>query len=254
MKKALILCAFLCLNACVYAGEVDVLSGRRSLFDWFNSYAITYQDNATKLVKTDNINEKSFKYNELQTAFKGYSVLSDKTFSRNYYVTEKVRAVGNVILSNSSSPYKYYNNQTFNIIGTVTIDGEDYNLIPTDLENFVVLYNNKTGKLYDQTGMIKNKRLVLLRQRFIPDNEQFRFESVFITKTEQSKPEKGFDIKFDGVKLQRMWFIYYDYADANTGDFEEYSFPAKPGMVNINGVKLRILSVDEQRVDYMVIK
>ncbi len=255
MKKAFVLCTLLCLNACVYAGEIDVWSGRRTWFDNFNSYSIDYKNNVRNLVKTENVNEKSFKYNELRTAFKGYSVLSDKTFARSYYVTEKIRAVGDVVLSNVSAPYAYKNNETLEILGYVTIDGVEYSLIPTHLEDFVVLADSKTGKIYEHTGMInKNKRLVLLRQEFVVNNKNFRFEPVFITKTEQSKPTKGFDIKYDGIRMERMWFVYYDYADATTGDFKEYSFPAKPGLINIRGVKIRILSVDDQRIDYMVIE
>ena len=254
MKRAFILCTLMCLNACVYAGEIDVWSGRRAWFDNLNSFSIDYKNNAANLVKTEYVNEKSFKVNELRTAFKGYSVLSDKTFARQYYVTEKVRANSDVVLSSVSAPYIYKNNETLNIIGFVTIDGTQYSLIPTNLDDFVVLANRKTGELYPQTGMIKDKRLVLLRQDFVPNNKDFRFEPVFITKTEQSKPVKGFDIKYDGVRLERMWFVYYDYEDSTTGDFKEYSFPAKPGMINIKGVKLRILSVDDQRVDYMVIE
>lgn len=254
MKKAFILCALWCLNACVYAGEIDVWSGRRALFDKFNSYSIDYKNNVANLVKTENINEKSFKYNELQTAFKGYSVLSDKTFVRQYFVTQKVRAVGDVVLSNVSAPYQYKNNETFDIIGYVTIDGVQYGLVPTHLKDFVVLFDAQSGYLYDQTGMIKDNRLILLRQRFVSDNDKFHFEPVYITKTEQSKPVKGFDIKFDGVRLKRMFFVYYNYADATTGSFTEYSFPAQPSIIDVDGVKLRVLAVDDQHLDYMVMK
>ncbi len=253
MKKAFILCALLCLNACVYAGEVNVLPGRGTWFDQFNSYRIVHKDNVAKLVKTENINEKSFKVNELRTAFKGYSVLSDKTFSRRTYVTEKVRAVGNVRLNNVSAPYEFKNNQTFVPSMFVTIDGTEYGLLPTHLEDFVVLYDVKNGKLYPNTGMIKNGRLVLLRHTFAVDNPDFYFEPVFITKTEQSKPVKGFDIKYDGVRLQRLWLIYYDYADGHTGAFQEFSFPAKSSIIEINDIKLRILSADDQRLDYMIL-
>lgn len=254
MKKAFILCALWCLNACVYAGEIDVWSGRRAWFDNFNSFSIDYSDNDTKLVKSDYVTEKSYKANELRTAFKGYSVLSDKTLMRNYYVREQVRANCDNVLSSVSAPYIFKNNEVFNVIGSVNIDGAQYNLVPTNLEDFVVLADKKDGKLYPQTGMIKNKRLILLRQEFVSSNKDFRLVPVFITKVEQSKPVKGFDIKYDGIRLKRMWFVYYDYADATTGDFTEYSFPAKTGMVNINGVKLRILAVDDQRIDYMVIE
>ena len=254
MKKFFVLCAVLSLNACVYAGEVDIWPGRKAWFDKLNSYSITYKNSSPTLVKEEEVNEKSFKLNELRTAFKGYSVLSDKFLMRQYYVTEKARANKNVSLNSSSAPYEYKKNEVVNIIGTVDIDGKNYSLVPTNLEDFVVLFDTQTGKLYPQTGMIKDERLVLLRQEFVPSDESFRFEPVFITKTEQSKPVKGFDIKFDGVRFKRMWFVYYDYASSDTGDFKEYSFPAKPGLVNIKGVKIRVLSVDDQRVDYMIIE
>lgn len=254
MKKALVLCSLLYLSSCVYAGEVDVLSSRRTFFDSFQTYGIDFRDNAPHLVKTEEINEKSFKRNEILTAFKGYSVLSDKTFVRTYYVTEKVRAVGDVVLSNVSTPYRYKNNQTFNILGYTWIDGVKYSLVATnELPNYVALFNSETGKLYHNTGVIKDGRLSLLRQEFLASNPNFRFEPVFITTTEQSKPIKGFDIKYDGLRLNRMWFVYYDYASSTSGGFKEYDFPKKPGLLKIGNVKIRVLAVDDQRVDYMVL-
>lgn len=254
MKKALVLCSVFYLSSCVYAGEVDVLSGRRSFFDAFQSNGIDFRDNTPKLVKTEYINEKSFKKDEILTAFKGYSVLSDKTFVRSYYVNEKVRAVGNVVLSNVSVPYHFYNNQTLNILGYTWIDGVKYSLVATnELPNYAVLFNSETGKLYHQTGQIKDGRLVLLRQEFVASNPNFRFEPVFTTTTEQSKPIKGFDIKYDGLRLNRMWFVYFDYASSTTGGFKEYDFPKKPGLLKIGDVKIRVLAVDDQRIDYMVL-
>lgn len=253
MKKAFILCATLCLNACIYAGEVDVWSGRREWVAGFGSYNIDYKNNVTKLVKTEQINEKSFKLNEIYTAFKGYSVLSDKTFEKQYFVKEKVRANGNVVLSSASVPYEYKNNQTFDILGYVNIDDKTLALVPTNMDDFVVLFDVKTGKLYDKTGMIKNKRLVILDVDYVPTNANFRFEPVFITNITQTKPNKGYDIKFDGVRMERMWFVYYDFADDDSGNFKEYSFPAKPALIGINGVKIKVLDVSEEKVDYMIL-
>lgn len=254
MRKSLMMCSLLTiLSACVYSGPVNFLDSRRRFVESFSSYPISYRDNSPRLVKSQSINEKSFKRNEIRTAFKGYSVLSDKTFNRSYFVTERLKANGNIVLSNSSAPYILKNNQQKEILATTYIDGVDYNIITTELDKFVLLVNAKTGKLFKQTGMIKDDRLVLLRQDFVPSNENFRFEPVFVTTTEQSKPNKGFDIKFDGLRLNRMWFVYYDYASSKSGGFQEYDFPNKPGLININGVKVRVLAVDEQRVDYMVL-
>lgn len=254
MKKTFVLCSLFFLGACVYAGEVDVMDNRRAFFDSFQSYAISVHNSAPKLVKSENVNEKSFRRNQILTAFKGYSVLSDKIFERKYYVAEKMRAVGNVVMSNVSAPYGFKNNQTLDIIGYVKIDGVKYGLLPTnELPNFVVLYNVENGKVYKHTGQINDGRLVLLRQDFILSNPDFHFEPVFITTTEQTKPIKGFDIKYDGIRLNRLWFVSYDYASSTSGGFREHDFPNKPGLLTIDNIKIRILRADDQRIDYMVL-
>lgn len=254
MKKSFVLCSLFFLSACIYAGEVEVMESRRSFFDAFQSYDVKFRNNEPKLVKTEYINEKSFKQNEILTAFKGYSVLSDKTFVRDYYVTEKVRAVGDVVMSNVSTPYVFKNNQTFNILGYVNIDDVRYSIVESnELPNFVVLFNSENGKLYKYTGQLKDGRLVLLRQEFVPSNPNFRFEPIFTTTTTQTKPVKGFDIKYDGVRLDRMWFVYYDYASSTSGGFKEYDFPKKKGLLTIGNVKIRVLFADNQRLDYMVL-
>lgn len=254
MKKAILLCTLWGLGACVYAGEMDIWSSRRAMFDNFNSYGIDYQSSSNNLVKTEYVNERSFKAGEVLTAYKGDSVLSDKTFSRQFYVTKKIRAVGDVVLSNISSPYVYKNNQTFDIIGYVNINGVQYSLVPTDLENFVVLADTKNGQIYPQTGMIKNDRLILLRQDFLLDNKSFHFAPVFITKSEQTKPVKGFEIKYDGVRLDRIWFIYYDYSNSEKAKLEELSYPIQTKNIDINDVKIRLLSVGDKKIDYMIME
>lgn len=252
MKKLLILCSLIYVSACVYAGDVNVLGARNNWIESFQSYSIRYWTKEPKLVKTQMINEKSFKKDQILTAFKGYSVLSDKTFERSYYVTEKIKANMNVTLSNSSAPYRVKANEVREIIGTSVIDGIEYRLVPTDLADFVLLIK-PDGEIWRKTGRIKNGRLVVLRQDFVSSNPKFRFEPVFITTTNQGRPVKGFDIKYDGIRLDRMWFTYFDYATEVAGGFREYSFPAKPGLLTIGEVKLRVLFADNQKIDYMVL-
>ena len=122
-----------------------------------------------------------------------------------------------------------------------------------ELEDFVLIVNSATGKLYNKVGLLKDNRLTLLEQESVISNPDFRFEPVFTTTTEQTKPDKGFDIKYDGLRLNRMWFVYYDYASSKSGGFQEFDFPNKPGLLTINGVKIRVLAADDQRVDYMVL-
>ena len=81
------------------------------------------------------------------------------------------------------------------------------------------------------------------------------FREVVKSSTVQSRPVRGFDIKFDGVKAGRMWFTYLDYEGSNNnGRFEQYNFPAKPGLVEIKGIGIRVIEVDDNKIEYMVVK
>lgn len=251
MKNILVLCGLFYLSACVYAGDVNVWKGRGDWVESFQTYPLTYWSHEPKLVKITAINEKTYAVGEIRTAFKGYSVLSEKTFDRSYFVTEKVKANMNVTFSSVSAPYRYKKNHLEDIIASTTIDGKDYRLIKTDLKDFVLVVDDD-GKFW-KGGQIRNNRLQILAIDYIPSNLKFRFEPVMITTTEQSRPNKGFDIKYDGVKLNRMWFTYFDYATDTAGGFREYSFPKKPGLLTIGEAKIRVLDADDQRIDYMII-
>ena len=61
MKKVFTLGAFLLLSACSFAGKIDFMPNRNAWIESFNSYPIDYSNAQMKLVKTERINEKSFK-------------------------------------------------------------------------------------------------------------------------------------------------------------------------------------------------
>ena len=78
---------------------------------------------------------------------------------------------------------------------------------------------------------------------FVPSPDNLRMEPVKVTRSEQTKPVKGYDIKYQGVNLDRMMFTYYDYSqyqDADMGEFEDINFPLARMTVNINGVKIKV--------------
>ena len=144
------------------------------------------------------------------------------------------------------------------MIGEVSIDGERYALIPADTKNFVVLVDAK-GVPYHRMGQIRNDRLALLNTFFMPYPENFVFEPVTLAQSEQTTPVKGFDIKYGGLKSGYVTFIYYRYdVPSNdglhdSGEFEVFSYPNKPGTIDVNGVGLRILEARKESIDYMIL-
>lgn len=255
MKKIFALCGVLAVCGCVRAGSYDILSIRNLPFEIWTSDAITFYDNEPRLVKSEYINEKTFKKGEILTAYVGYSMLSDKTFQRYIYQQNFVKADKGGVLNSASVPHVIKDGQVEQVIGEVTLDGKTYRLLPAGLGDFVMMINDE-GYLHNRMGQIKGGRLVVLDTIYVPMPENIRFLPITTTKVEQSKPVKGFDIKYDGIRMNRMWFTYMDYSrsSGNEGFFENVSFPNKPGPVEIKGFGFKVLNATDQKLDYIIVK
>ena len=70
-----------------------------------------------------------------------------------------------------------------------------------------------------------------------------------------SNVRNGYEVKYAGAKLDRIWFDYlaYDGSDSS-GDFEKISFPNKPGLISFNGKGLRVIKADDNSLTYMILK
>lgn len=254
MKKISLLFLLL-ISGCVYAGDYDVIDSRKNFFAAVNGYSVTPRDQEPKLVKAEYINEKNYKLNQSMTAFRGYSALNDKTYRRDVYQRTFLKPNMAGALNSGSVPYKFKPDDQFKIIGEVRIDGQRFRLAPTDLDEFVFLIHDD-GRIYDKMGKLVGGNLVLMDPVFESFPAGLRMVEVASSRSEQTKPTKGFDVKYDGVKMDRVWFTYLDYSQGqgDKGSFENISFPNKPGLIEINGIGFRILHADNDRLDYMVLR
>ena len=258
MKKITALSGILMLTACIRAGGNNVLPERNVFMERFQTLPITYYDNEMKLVKTELITERNFIENKVLSSAVGYSIVDDKTYRKTYYAREAVRPTEDGGLSSNAEPVEYKKHQQFDMIGEVYVDGVRYALIPTAHESFVTLIDGE-GKLYHRLGQIRNGRLILLNEVFVVNPKNFAFEPVMISKSEQTNPIKGFDIKYGGLRNGYVSFIYYNYDSPTTdglddsGEFEVLSFPNKPGAVDLKGVGIKIVEARDDSIDYIIL-
>ena len=91
MRKLCMLLTLSMLAGCVYAGDISIWDSRKNFFDILNGYKISFYDNEPKLLKSEFIDEKNFKLNESMTAYKGYSVLNNKVYRKDFYSQIYVR-------------------------------------------------------------------------------------------------------------------------------------------------------------------
>lgn len=255
MRKLCMLLTLSMLAGCVYAGDISIWDSRKNFFDILNGYKISFYDNEPKLLKSEFIDEKNFKLNESMTAYKGYSVLNNKVYRKDFYSQIYVRPNVDGALNSASIPHKFITTEKYKLIGDVYIGDTYYRLIPSELENFVFLIDEK-GYFYKKMGEIKGDNLVLLNSLFYPYPENLHMVNVRTSKSEQTKPVQGFDLKYDGVRLDRIWFTYLQFNDENgqRGTFENMSFPINSGLIDINGIGFRVISADNNKLEYMVLK
>ena len=253
MKKIVAALSVALLSSCMQAGSYSILPQRNSLFEEWNSYAIDFYDTKLRLVKTEYITEREFEPSKVLAAYVGYSVADVKTYRKDYYKAEYVRPAMNGSLNSASVPVTFTKSEKLQVIGESFVDGERMMLLPTKEKDVVVLINGE-GVPYHQLGKIQNKRLVIMLPEYLPYPADFYFEPVITSKSEQTKPVKGFDIKYGGVKLDRMIFTYYDYSrsSGDNGYFENLSFPNQPGLIDIYGVGIKVLHAGQQKIDYII--
>ena len=253
MKKIIAGLSVLMLSSCLQAGSYSILPQRNGLFEAWNSYEIDFYDTELQLVKTEYITEREFEPNKILSAYVGYSVADLKTYRKDFYKAEYVRPAMNGSLSSASIPVLYKKNEKLQVIGESWVDGERMMLLPTKEKDIVILINGD-GVPYHKMGKIQNKRLVLLLPDYVAYPANFYFEPVVTSKTEQTKPVKGYDIKYGGVKLDRMIFTSYDYSSSggDNGRFENISFPNKQGLIDIYGVGIKVLHAGSQKIDYIL--
>lgn len=256
MKKNVMLLFTALLGACsIHAGDAGFLKDRGFNIDVSDSYVVGgYDKDKTRLLKSEYVEERNFKINENQMVRRGGSVLNNKIYRKDFYVRDELKANKDAWLHSASVPLKVSKNKVMNVAGVVNVDGSEYRLVESDMKNFVFLVDGD-GKLFKKMGQLKNGKMILMPTHYVVTPEDVRFEEVYKNSAVQTKPIKGFDIKYDGVKAGRMWFTYLDYdgSDSN-GKFQEVSFPAKPGLIEINGVGFRVTAVDDNKIEYVVVK
>ena len=256
MKKFGLLSLVVLLTACSSLQGKSWWDERRTFVESFSTYPIVFYDNGEKLINTEYVSEKSVKSNEILTAYVGYSVVSDKIYQIKHYETNLVKANVEGFMNSASVPGRIPAGKPMSVIGAVQIDGVEYRLIPSELDSFVYMVK-PDGSFFDEMGQIRDGRLAILEATFVPSPENLRMEPVKVTRSEQTKPVRGFDIKYQGTNLDRMMFTFYDYSkyqNADSGEFEDINFPLARMTVNINGVKIKVLNADKHKLEYILLE
>lgn len=245
MKKIIALVTLVLVSAC-------------SPFEYIksmNSYPIDIYTQDPVLVNSEYMEERAQPLNQVLTAYVGYTVIDKKVYRKSVYATEEVRANKNAVMTGQGAGLKFERNEKRAVLGMAYIDDLSYMMLPADLPDYVVLIDQE-GKVFQKIGQIKNNRLFLVDTDHVVSPSSFRFELVTSSKSKQSRPEKGFDIKYGGLRADDMVFTYLDYSklDGERGYFENITFPTNQENIEIQGVGFKVLKATKDKLDYVILK
>ncbi len=256
MKNKLIL-LLMCslLSGCIKAGDYDLMPVRKKIFNSINGYSVEYAEQGEELIRRKRERDHDYVLNKAVTVKKGEAILSDKYFDHDTYRTWVYKPNRKGALQNQSYPMRLDNKTEYNMLGWVTIDGVRYGLLDSGLDDYVFLFDD-SGKFYHKAGRIEDGVLFVLDEEIFVYPADLKMQTIAKMRDEISNVKNGYEVKYNGVKLDRIWFDFmsYDEYDNNGGQFERLSFPNKPGLITINGMGFRILKADNKSLTYMLLK
>lgn len=246
------LCVF--LSGCIRAGDYDLLPVRSKIMNAFSGYSIDYFDNEEELVSSQSLREHDYVTNKAITAGKGEAILSDKTFNKDTYRSLVYRPNKKGVISSTSFSQNLNNKEENEVIGSIKLDGKRYFLLDSGLTDYVFLFDEE-GSFYNKAGKIDDGVVKLLDESIFVYPSDLKMQTIAKMRDEISNVKNGYEVKYAGTKLDRIWFDYmeYDEDDNNGGAFERISFPNKPGLIMINGKGLRILKANDAAVTFMIL-
>lgn len=255
MKKIIIcLLACLSLNACVKAGDFDLLPVRTKIFNKYRGYKIDFYDNKEALIREGIIHENDYKKNKAVTVKKGENVLSDTIMNKMTYQRFFAKFNKKGALNNNLYPMRVNGEDEYTIVGWTTINNDRYTIIETPLDDHVFLFN-KDGVAYEKSGKMVDGRVQLLEDPVFVYPSDLRLNIVNKMRDDISGVKNGYQVKYGGVKFDRIFFDYlgFDHDSDTKGEFKQINFPNKPGLIVINGIGLRVLNADDKSITYMVL-
>lgn len=241
------------LSGCVRAGNFDLLPFRKSIVNYARGYSI-HDFNSEVYKGTDDIRENEVVMNKALTVRKGEAVLSDKLYNKASYEHTAFMPSESGSLQNLVFSLNLDARKTYEVSYWVNIKGTKYYLLNSDLDGYFYLFDDD-GNFYNYGGLDKDGILQIMPEEVMVYPSNLKMNKIIKSRDEISNVRNGYEVKYTGEHLGRIWFDYmaYDGSDV-AGKFERISFPNQPGLITVNGKGLRVIKADDNSITYMILK
>ncbi len=255
MKKIFITISAIILTACtVFESDHDNywLNNIRS----FKTLKINYYDPSGEkqhLTSSKILNTRIYKRNVLVSANLGQRMIDAQTYTVNQYANNKVKATNSGTIYAMNEKIFINKGDVFKPFGEVKMNGSYYQLIDPKHDGQILLID-ENGHILNMVCMLHKGELLLPREKAL-----IQPETIIVAPDdsieEASTPKLQFEIKYDGFENDMRAFIYTDYSNANSteGYFQRYVFPKEQDLIDINGIKFKIMDAYPERIEYIIL-
>lgn len=253
MKKIAALLSLSLLAACTYAnGNINFLPIRNKIFEVFQTEKIFYYDaaDAEYLSESETVYENDFEFRQPLTASKGDVIAAGSLNRIDYYTTEVLKVTENATMSSSYTPVILKKDATYKAFGEVKLDGVRYMLATHGKDKDILLVAGN-GEIYHRIGRIVNGRLAVLETTFFVEPETARMIPVVKTRTETVETNERYELVFNGIKNGQLSLTYIPCEPG--AQPQEFLFPQTQETLEINDIKLEIISLREDKISYMLL-
>lgn len=262
MKKIFITVPLLAVAGCSFFHS---LTERDNENYWLNNvrsyktYPIVYYDASVakekvKLTDSKTLNTRTYKHNVVVSANLGQRMVDAQTYTVNKYTTEKLVANTDGKIFDIRQEVDIHKGDVYTPIGEIKMNGSYYMLISPNRDNNILLVDEQ-GHFLNYICHLYRGELLLPREASQMSPADLGIEQNKNSSKNVSEPRLQFEIKYDGLENGNMAFIYTDYSNASSseGYFQRFVFPQTQDLVNLNGVKFKVMDVYPERIEYMLL-
>ncbi len=252
MKKILAMLSVSMLAACVYAGDMDIFSGRNKYFQVWQTEKIFYYDSKQGeeyLTESKTVTEDKIERNQVLVTKLNDVMLFSKTRRTDFYASEVLTVNKDAVLSSSYTPLFIKKKSNYEAFGEVYLKGEPYLLVRQNKAGDILLIDGD-GSVYNHIGRIVDGRLAILDIQFFVEPEDVVFTPVVNTRAENTEVLSGYELRYNGIDDGVMKFTFTTFGEEPIA--EEYTFPFDSQNIEINGFKINVISAGYNRIEYVI--
>lgn len=213
-------------------------------------------DNASdeKMTNSQTLNTRTYKHNVVVSANLGQRMVDAQTYTVQNFAKPELIAKTDGSITGSNFEVKIHQDQLFEPIGEVKINGNYFLIVPANTLGDMLLVDEK-GNFLNYICHLYHGQLLMPRDTAIIRPTGLGVEQKKATRESVSDPKLQFELKYDGLENGYMAFIYTDYSNssASEGYFQRHVFPQEQDLVEINGIRFKVMEAYPERIEYMLL-